>query len=218
MVKFTLGEVRDIIISMVVVSLAFAYFLRNDYDGNFLLLVPATFVSVVPGFVFHELAHKFMAIEYGFDAEYKMLLWGLFLTVITSSLGIILAAPGAVYIKGDSEISKEQNGKISVVGPLTNIILALLFIILIVIGLFTGFIVNPDTDYMDFLNTPAGYLFYIGVTGFFINSFMAAINMLPWGILDGMKVFKWNKIIWVTIATIAFIMAIIPLLIIWTPY
>lgn len=209
--KFTSSEIRDLIISMVVLSLAFAYFLRNNYPGNFLFLVPATFIGVVPGFAFHELAHKFMAIKYGFDAEYKMWPFGLFLAVITSSFGLIFAAPGAVYISGDTEISKKQNGKISIVGPLTNMALAFLFLVLTVIGVIISFIVNSDAHLM---NTPVGYLVYAGLIGFLVNSFMAAINMLPIGIFDGAKVFRWNKIVWVIVAAIAFIMAAAPLLIV----
>jgi Zn-dependent protease len=41
---------------------------------------------------------------------------------------------------------------------------------------------------------------------------MAAFNMLPWGIFDGSKVFDWSKMIWGVIAVIAFVMAIIPII------
>lgn len=211
MVKFTSGEVRDLVISMVVISLAFALFLRKDYTGNFLFLIPATFIGVVPGFAFHELAHKFMAIRYGFNAEFRMWPWGLFLAVVSSFFGVIFAAPGAVYIGGANEISTKQNGKISVVGPLTNIILAVLFIVLIVAGTIIGIIVNPDADLN---NTPLGYLVYVGLIGFLINSWMAAFNMLPIPPLDGVKVFMWNKIVWVVMAVVAFAMAAVPFLII----
>ena len=30
----------------------------------------------------------------------------------------------------------------------------------------------------------------------FINTFLAVFNMIPFGVMDGLKVFMWNKIIW----------------------
>jgi len=52
----------------------------------------------------------------------------------------------------------------------------------------------------------------MGWAGFIINSFMASINLLPIGIFDGAKVFRWNKIVWVVLALIAFPMTIVPIL------
>ncbi len=212
MVRFTSGEVRDLFISMAVITLAFAIFFRNDFDGNFLFLIPATLIGVVPGFLFHELAHKFMAIKYGFDAEFKMYIPGLFLAFVSSFFGVIFAAPGAVHINGDKIISDKENGKIAIVGPLVNIILAILFVVLVIILLIIGIITSSDGSYDSFINSPLGYLFYIGLMGFVINSTMAAFNMLPWGIFDGSKVFDWNKMIWGVISAIAFVMAIIPII------
>lgn len=210
MVKFTSGEVRDLFISMAVITLAFAIFFRNDYDGNFLLLIPATLIGVVPGFLFHELAHKFMAIKYGFDAEFKMYMPGLFLALASSFFGVIFAAPGAVHINGERMITDKENGKIAIVGPLINILLAIFFAILSIALLVIGIIIDPNYD--NFINSPLGYLGYIGVIGFLINSTMAAFNMLPWGVFDGSKVFDWSKIIWGAVAAIAFVMAIIPII------
>jgi Zn-dependent protease len=209
MVKFSSIEVRDLVISMVVISLAFAIFFRNDYDGNFLLAIPATLAGVVPGFLFHELAHKFMAIKYGFDAEFKMYMPGLFMAFVTSFLGIIFAAPGAVHIKGDRFISMEEDGKIAIVGPLSNILLAFLFLALIIVTMIM-FVITTDFSYDTLVNSSWGYLVYIGIIGFTINGTMAAINMIPWSILDGASVYDWNKKIWGLVASISFIMAVAP--------
>jgi len=214
MVKFTLTELRDLIISMIVIALAFAIFFRNDYHNNFLILIPATLIGVVPGFLFHELAHKFMAIRYGFDAEFKMFIPGLLFALASSLFGIIFAAPGAVYITGDKEISEEENGKISLVGPLINIILAFLFLAFIFATLIINIISNPDITVNTIMSSSAGYLIYVGVMGFIINGSMAALNMLPWSILDGSKVFDWNKHVWGLVAGIAFVIGVVPLLLV----
>ena len=119
MVNFTSHEIRDIIISMLVIAGVFAYVFRNINQGDFISLIPVTLVAVGLGFVLHELAHKFVAIKYGFYAEYRLWVEGLVLAIVTAAFGFVFAAPGAVYIHGQY-ISKEENGKISIAGPLTQ--------------------------------------------------------------------------------------------------
>ncbi len=122
MVSFTAREVRDIIISMLVIAVIFAYLINGrNINENLILLIPSLLVAVGLGFVLHELAHKFVAVRYGFYAEFKMWLEGLIFALFTAFiLGFVFVAPGAVYIHGEY-ISREQNGKISIAGPLVNI-------------------------------------------------------------------------------------------------
>ena len=51
----------------------------------------------------------------------------LFALVTAFAVGFVFVAPGAVYIHGNY-IKNSENGKISLAGPATNIILALLFL------------------------------------------------------------------------------------------
>ncbi|MCE5213674.1 MAG: site-2 protease family protein [Methanobacterium sp.] len=189
MIRFTSREVMDIVISMSVIALIFAYLFsgRNLSSPEFFYLIPVTFIAVGLGFVLHELAHKFMAIRYGFYAEYRLWVEGLILAVITAAFGFVFAAPGAVYIHGEY-ISKEQNGKISLAGPATNIILAGVFFMLIYY----------------FPSTPL--VVVLGVLGFTVNSFLALFNLIPFSILDGAKVFRWNPLIWVAVTAVAGLM------------
>ncbi|MDP1552937.1 MAG: site-2 protease family protein [Methanobacteriaceae archaeon] len=187
MVKFSSSEVRDILISMLVIAGVFAYILTNRDINLAISVLPITLIAVGLGFVLHELAHKFLAMHYGFWAEYKLWVEGLILAIVTSYFGFVFAAPGAVYIHGDY-ISDEQNGKISLAGPLTNIVLALIFL-----GLTSVFSSND-------------YLLTIASIGFTINSFLALFNLIPFSVLDGAKIFRWNPIIWVITATVAFLM------------
>jgi len=135
-------------------------------------------LTVGPGFVFHELSHKFVAQRYGFWAEFRMWPQMLVLCLVTSLFGFIFAAPGATYISGTT-ISKEENGKISLAGPLMNILIALLFVPFLLFG--------------------QGFLSDLGFFGVPINIFLAAFNMVPIGPLDGAKVFKWSKPIWIAV-------------------
>jgi Zn-dependent protease len=176
---------------MLVIAGVFAYVFRGINQGDFISLIPVTLVAVGFGFVFHELAHKFMAIKYGFYAEYRLWVEGLVLAMVTAALGFVFAAPGAVYIHGEY-ISKEENGKISIAGPLTNIALAAIFFVLIQF-------VSAST-----------LLTLICSLGFMINSFLAFFNLLPVAMLDGAKVLKWNPVIWIVTIGIAFIMMAYP--------
>ncbi len=191
MVNFSSREIRDIIISMLVIAGVFAYVFRNINQGDFISLIPVTLIAVGLGFVFHELAHKFVAIHYGFFAEYRLWTEGLVLAIITAAFGFVFAAPGAVYIHGQY-ISSEENGKISIAGPLTNIALAIIFFILV--------------QFLSF----SPILTLICSLGFTINSFLAFFNLVPVFMLDGAKVLKWNPVVWVITIGIAFIMMAYP--------
>lgn len=204
MVNFTAREVRDILISMFVIAIIFAYLLSKgsinnitpEFLNNFLALIPALLIAVGLGFVLHELAHKFVAMRYGFFAEFRMWIEGLIFALFTAfALGFVFVAPGAVYIHGN-QISNEENGKISIAGPLVNIALALMFL-----GLFPFIPQNP-TDII-------GFEFQVIVTyGFIINSILAAFNLIPIGIFDGAKILRWNPIIWGITFVAAVILAV----------
>jgi Zn-dependent protease len=189
MVRFTAKEVRDIFISMTVIAVIFAYLFSGSNINALIGLIPVTFLTVGVGFVLHELAHKFVAIRYGFHAEFKMWIEGLILAVITTMFGFVFAAPGAVYIQGDY-ITKEENGKISLAGPITNIILALLFLLLMPISTFSPL------------------LKMIATFGFAVNSLFAFFNLIPISILDGTKVLKWNPIIWGITMVVALVLTV----------
>ncbi|MBS3162381.1 metalloprotease [Candidatus Woesearchaeota archaeon] len=172
-IKFSKIELRDLGKAWLFISIAFGIVLSGGVFGaslfkSFILAA----LTVGTGFLFHELGHKIVAQRYGCYAEFRADNFMLFLAVLTSFLGLILAAPGAVMISG--HISKERNGKISIAGPLVNIVLALIFL-----GL--SFIVTT------------GFFQELVMFGFMVNSWLALFNLLPFWILDGKKVLAWNK-------------------------
>jgi len=195
---FSTIELRDITIAWLGLGLAFFFsFLRVQglaslnlqtffakipfSDG--LRLSPAQILAISlftvgPGFVLHELSHKFTAERYGYWAEFRMWPLGLALALVTSLIGFIFAAPGATYISG-LNITKDESGKISLAGPATNVGVALLFL-----------------PFFLFANGAWGYL---GFEGVFVNLFLALFNLLPVMPLDGAKVFAWNKARWATV-------------------
>lgn len=180
-------EIIDITKAWIVISAAFAIVLtRNDLFStqllfNFLL----SGLTVGIGFLFHELSHKVIAQKYGAIAEFRAFDSMLVLALAMSFLGFVFAAPGAVMIAG-GHINIKRNGKISVAGPLMNLVLALIFFIIMKLNFSSG--IN-----------------LIGQYGFFINSWLALFNMIPFWNFDGRKIFVWNKAIWVGVVAIAVI-------------
>lgn len=197
MIKFTSSEVRDLIIAFFVISLCFAI-ANSGRDVNAILnILPIVMVGVGAGFILHELGHKFVSIKYGYWAEFKLWPQGLIFALITSFFGFVFAAPGAVYTYANY-MTDEINGKISVAGPVVNIILALIFLAI-------AAAVYPSAFYSD----TYALAFIICSVGYSINSFLAVFNLLPIGNLDGSKVLTWNIGIWIVTIAIAGILTYI---------
>jgi len=189
MIETSKKEIFDIIKAWAAISLAFALILERDnvVASSFFTDFLMAGLTVGVGFLFHELAHKVVAQKYGAIAEFRsfdiMLMLALALAFFKSP--IIFAAPGAVMIVG-GHINTKRNGKISVVGPITNLVLAVIFLIILNI-------------------TQNGILIQISQYGFLINSWLALFNMIPFGPFDGRKVFVWNKAVWVSVVAVAII-------------
>ncbi len=170
-------EWKDLLIAWLAISLAFTLiFLRDRLDlnlGGFLLFFGISLGTVGIGFVLHEMAHKFTAMKYGYWAEFHKDPQMLLIAVILAALvGVVFAAPGATMIYG-SYISREQNAKISLAGPLTNLALCLPFALLLLAG-------------------GSGILYLVGMVGLQVNAMIAFFNMIPVSVLDGKKVFAWS--------------------------
>ena len=191
MIKFTSSEVRDLIIAFFVISLCFAI-VNGGRDSNAILsILPIVMVGVGAGFILHELGHKFVSMKYGYWAEFKLWPQGLIFALVTSFFGFVFAAPGAVYTYADY-MTDEINGKISIAGPVVNIILAIIFLVI-------ATAVYPSAFYSE----NSALIFIICSVGYSINSFLAVFNLLPIGNLDGSKVLTWNFGIWIITIAIA---------------
>jgi Zn-dependent protease len=132
----------------------------------------AIFISA---FLVHELAHKFLAQYYGSWAEFRAEMYGLIITAI-SALPIMpfkFIAPGAVMVNlGD----RQKFGRVALIGPVTNLVMGFSFLLL------SNLYSNSNGEY-----------FAIGAS---FNGWIAMFNLIPMGVLDGQKIFDWNKIVW----------------------
>ena len=191
MIKFTSSEVRDLLIAFFVISLCFAIANAGRDPDRILAILPYILVGVGAGFIFHEIGHKVVSMHYGYWAEFKLWPQGLIFALITSFFGFVFAAPGAVYTYANY-ITDEINGKISIAGPIVNIVLALIFLLISVA-------IYAPAHYSQTLVT----VFIICSVGFSVNSFLAVFNLLPIGNLDGSKVLNWNIGIWIITIAIA---------------
>ncbi len=174
--QFGARELRDLLIAWVVLGLAFAVFFagggRRFLAADPLGLFGVSLLSAGVAFLLHELAHKVVAVRFGqlaaFRADYGML----FLALMSAFAGFIFAAPGAVHHRG--RLTARQRGLIALAGPVTNLVLAVLFLPLALWG-------GP-------------FLAQVGSYGVFINLLLAAFNMLPFGPLDGRTVLDWSVV------------------------
>jgi Zn-dependent protease len=120
------------------------------------------------------MAHKLLAQFYGSWAEFRTNLYGLVVTGI-SALPYIpfkFIAPGAVMV---NLRDRSKFGRVAFVGPLTNLVMGFIF-----------WVLTYQFPYVAYLNTGAVF-----------NSWIALFNLLPFGNLDGQKIFSWNKIVWI---------------------
>jgi Zn-dependent protease len=182
-ILFSQKEVKHISIAMaLVLGIGISIGLYSNLFGGFILqwtwaMMALFAVFLTASFLVHELAHKIMAQKAGMWAEFRLTTWGAVLTLVSVFLPFKMISPGAMMIGGTAPSGKDLL-KISIAGVITNMIFASAFL-----GLGFAFISSPYSLVLLF----AAY----------INAFMAIFNLLPFGILDGYKIFSLNKLIWV---------------------
>lgn len=182
--RFSDREIKDLVLAWALVSIAFAIAIWQT--SSLITNIWVSGLTVGVAFIVHELAHKFTAQHYRKFAEFKANLPMLIFMLILSFTGLVLAAPGAVIISGF--VSKKENGIIAAAGPLSNIALAIIFLIL--------FYLMPVTGVISLL---LGF-------GFLINTWLALFNMIPFGIFDGAKVIAWDKKVYFATVTVGILL------------
>ncbi|MCW3995925.1 MAG: hypothetical protein NWE98_07220 [Candidatus Bathyarchaeota archaeon] len=199
-VRFSQKEVKHIAIAAaLVVGIGFSIGLYGNLFGGFLfewtLDMMAIFgVIMTSSFLVHEIAHKVVAQKKGLWAEFRLTTWGALLTFASIFLPFRLIAPGAMMIGGSLQ-KREDIAKISIAGPITNLLFAT--------GLLSlAFALLPIYENYAFLMFFAGY----------INAFMAVFNLIPFGVLDGHKIFAISKSMWIAIFVPSLVLTIISFL------
>ena len=143
MFELTKRELIESIIAFIVLSICFAISnVKFDVHG-FISIFPVVMIGAGIGCVSHEFGHKFMAMRYGYKAEFRLWPIGLLIAFVTSFFGIVIALPGEARIYAE-DLSDEIVGRIAVAGPMLNIAFGLIFIVIAVL-------IYPLTPYSDLL-------------------------------------------------------------------
>lgn len=178
-------ELQDIVISVAVLTIAFLNIIGGFSLEDFVI----SLLTVIFVFLVHELAHRGVAKYYGFSAKYVAWPFGLVLAVLTSFIGFLFAAPGAVQISPYSDrfafqlrpMTKREYGIIALSGPASNIAI--------------GF-----ASFLLLLLYPTPLLYAISKLSFWLAFF----NLIPVPPLDGSKILIWNSTIWFITIALAF--------------
>ncbi|NIV44403.1 hypothetical protein GWN49_05935 [Candidatus Bathyarchaeota archaeon] len=175
---FSPAEIKHLTLSaLLVTGVGFSIFL-DPFGGSLdaltspeiLIGSSLVFVSV---FLLHEIAHKLVAQHYGLWAEFRLTLFGALITLVSIfSPFFKIISPGAVMIAGYA--NKDTVGKTAVAGPATNLILSTVSLAI--------YLAQPQL--------------FVALVSAAFNAWIALFNLIPLGVLDGWKVFSWNKIIW----------------------
>ncbi|MEM2850012.1 MAG: AN1-type zinc finger domain-containing protein [Candidatus Bathyarchaeia archaeon] len=190
----SLKELKHLAVALsVFIFIGFSMLINNI---PFLILnlgvLTVTVVGMVLSFLIHELAHKIVAQRMGYWAEFRLSIPGLMLTLLSIILPFKIIAPGAVRVVG-LYISKDGVGKIAFAGPLTNIIQAIIYVVLLKF----------------YANSPLTAVALLVLAS--LNLSLALFNLIPIDPMDGAKVFKWSKSVWVAsiIAVVALWLSLI---------
>ena len=187
---FSKTEINHLTLATLAFTLALAFMFSGGILGAlsdpsaFLAYGVLALITFTPGFLIHEIAHKIQARKYGCWAEFRASPSGLrFGVLLAAILGIVFMAPGAVMVAGNT--TREQFGKVALAGPVSNVVLWC-------IGLASAVAIGGAGGIAD------DVIYY----WMWANGILGALNMLPFGPLDGKKIKTWSDVVfwlWLTI-------------------
>jgi Zn-dependent protease len=207
-IYFSQKEVKHIAVAAaLVIGIGFSIGLYGNYLGGFLLkgsyyqwtLVVMSFFAVImtASFLAHEIGHKIMGQKNGLWAEFRLTTWGSVLTLVSVFLPFKMISPGAMMLAGQP--NGDELVKISIAGPAINLIFSTTLL-----GIALAL---PSSMFVSMLFFAA-----------YINAFMAVFNLIPFGILDGYKIFSFNRKLWAIAFVPSAILALITYLLTFTTF
>ena len=199
-----LSEAAHIIIaSILILSLSISGFIYQfeviSNLGTKILVIGFLSLMYLVAFLVHEFAHRQTAVHFGLHTKFRLFTIGVIMTAVCVFLPVKFALPGAVVVLGLENISRET-GLIKLAGPVSNLILGGVLFLLGVLPFWSGM-------WNHLLMTSAYFNFMLG-----------AFNMLPFGILDGDNIRKWNKKIWIIFFIALVGMLALTLVLVYTVY
>ncbi len=161
-----------------------------------IIFFPIVAASVSLAFLPHELMHRYIARKMGCFSRFVLDPFGLMLTLATAIpfIPFKIIIPGYVLISShyyDPITRKRIEGVSAIAGPLTNLVIALIGIVL----LNTVALLRTN----QYLNI---FLLYLII----VNAWIAFFNLLPVPPLDGSKIISWKPINWALLFTLSIIL------------
>lgn len=170
---FSRKEIGHLLVGALLVAGVGASMVIYQFYNDYMILALMGLISTT-SFFLHEIAHKIVAQREGLWAEFRLTLMGAILTLVSILPTFFkIISPGAVMISGFPDSRKLA--KTSIAGPVTNIALSLAFFA------------------VAFLLPKHAFALLFGAA---LNAWIAFFNLIPLGMLDGFKIFVWNKRIW----------------------
>lgn len=188
-------EATHITLSIVLVSLVGLSLIGYEkiFDVN-LYFVIVYVIGFALSYLMHELAHRIVARRNYVKAFFKLDPIGAMLTLISAipMLPVKFIAPGAVVLASPTTI--RVIGSTAFWGPATNVIISAISYILslLFIPVF-----------------PSQWLSSIFLILSKFNAFIAFFNLLPFGLLDGLKIIKWSMPRWVAVIALSLVLLIL---------
>ncbi len=173
-----LSAAEVIIIEAAVIMVALAFILADRVEltlTNILIYLVVGAISVV----LHDFAHRYFATKHGHDADTQF--WGLgtFIMFVTAWLyGNAFAQSYRNLVKRKGEDNTREMGIEMVAGPVTSIILMILFLALTSLG---------------------GLYAVAGGVGFTINLITAVYSLMPIRTMDGGPIWRWNRFVYLVL-------------------
>ena len=189
-------EIGNIILAIIIISLIFAYDWLNPLNTFENFYTP--FIAVTTSFLLYHFAQRVMSRKLKCNIAYRLWVPGVVFGLLFMLVGIKIILIGGILISAykfgrwgmkDRLPTVQEIGFISVVGPLTNIFLAIIF------GLLAGPAATGQNSFFAYMSM--------------LNSWLAIFNLVPIKDLDGGKIMFWSPVYWFFLSFFA-ILLIIP--------
>ena len=133
MIKFTKEEIRNLLISIIVISILFTINMTQKSgwtNPDIINILIITIIIFSISLIAKIYSQKYLARKYHYHIEYKIWGYGLIFALITMLLNIFVITPGYFkYGLYDRIATDEEKAKIALIGPAINIIIAVIFLI-----------------------------------------------------------------------------------------
>ena len=197
--KYTKEEIKNILLTIIIISILFTIHMTQKTQWtqtNFINILILTIIIFTISLLAKIYSQKLLAQKYHYHIEYKIWGYGIVFAVVTMLLNIFIITPGYFkYGLYDRIATSQEKAKIALMGPTVNIVLAVIFLIPILV---------TKTTLTDMILVKLALLI-----GYYINTYMAVFNLIPFMKLDGLKIFEHDIKMWIIPMIISIILIII---------